>query len=136
MRIFLHRRRILVVSLFISLFGLVAAGPSSAGRLFGPDSPEECREDYISGAETDLAVKLVYNACSQLFKKEGRHEWAECILEYTADTGSDVAIKVIASACSRMANNGAKKEDRCLLKKLPGTSSDLAAKQITYACRS
>ena len=89
----------------------------------------------MSGADTDMAVRLIFRACGELFKDNGREEWAECILDNTANTGSDLAIRMIATVCSRTEKNNDSKADRCILRKLPGTDSDLATKQIVKSCR-
>ena len=130
--------RSLVLSCYLVALVTMAGGliPSEAEAVwpFGPDSAEECRDDYVGDGKTDLAVRLIAKACNELFGDNNREEWADCILEHVGDTGSDTAIKLIARSCSNKANSGASKRDKCLLKKLPGTDAELAAKQIARSC--
>lgn len=131
-------RVIQAILLYVIALTFVFAGlvPSRADGdwFFGPDTAEECRDDYIGDGDTDLAVQLIARACYLLFSDENSEEWADCILENIGDTGSDTAIKLIATACSNKANNKASKRDECLLSKLPGTDAELAAKQIARSC--
>ena len=129
----LHVILLYVVFLTILVSSLL---PSRAdgGWLFGPDTTEECRDDYIGDGKTDLAVRLIVKACNVMFSGEGREEWADCILEHVGDTGSDTAIKLMAMSCSNKANNKASKRDKCLLAKLPGSVAEQAAKLIAQSC--
>ena len=120
----------------VAMSGSLLPSQADAVWPFGPNSAEECRDEYVRDGKTDLAVRLIARACTELFGDNDREEWADCVLEHVGDTGSETAIKLIAKSCSNKAKNGASKRDKCLLKKLPGTDSELAAKRTAYSCNS
>lgn len=130
-----YRRTIYTFAMLCVLGTIGVPSQTRAGWLFGPDTAEECRSEYVGQAESDLAVRLIAKACNDLFAGAGREKWAECILDHVTDTRSDTAIKLIARSCANKAGDGASKQDKCLLAKLPGTNVDTAAAQIAHSCR-
>mgnify|MGYP004003276649 CR=1 FL=1 len=76
----------LSVFAFMFLVVLLVSPQESVAGWFGPDNREECVDEYIGKAKTEFAARLVYGACSQMFKQaskisSNRRSCFSCFLE-------------------------------------------------------